>query len=402
VRVLYVNHTGTVGGAERSLLELLAGLPNHITAALACPEGDLASAARRLSVPVTPIPGTALSFRVDPVATPLGLANLGRAAIAVWRTTRRFNADVVHANSVRAGLITAPLGVLPRLAVVVHVRDCLPTGAAGAATRRVIDAAASLIIANSSYTAASFAPDGSHARLRAIHNCVDLTAFDPACIDREAARLRLGLDSKTVALGVIGQITPWKGQDDAVRMLAALRRRTANTRLLIIGTTKFAHGSETFDNLAFKDSLHALVRDLNLEGAVCFLGERTDVPEILRALDLVLVPSWEEPFGRSVIEAMAIGAPVIVTSIGGPAEIVTDGVDGRLLPPRQPDLWAEAAAELLEDPGRLKAIAAAGRRTAVARFAREVHLRAVLAAYDDALTGRLDERRIAARQVTRS
>jgi L-malate glycosyltransferase len=402
VRVLYVNHTATVGGGERSLLDLLAGLPNHIVAALACPEGDLASAARRLGLPVTPIPGTALSFRVDPVATPLGLANLGRAAIAVWRAAWRFNADVVHANSVRAGLITAPLGVLARQAVVVHVRDCLPAGAAGAATRRVIDGAASLIIANSSYTAASFAPDGSCARVRAIHNGVDLAAFDPARSDREAARSRLGLDSKTVALGVIAQITPWKGQDDAVRMLAALRRRKPDTRLLIIGATKFAHGSETFDNLAFRDSLHALVRDLNLEGAVSFLGERTDVPEILRALDLVLVPSWQEPFGRAVIEAMAMGAPVIVTSIGGPAEIVTDGVDGRLLPPRQPDLWAEAAAELLEDPGRLKAIAAAGRRTAVARFAREVHLRAVLAAYDDALTGRLDERRIAARQVTRS
>ena len=61
-----------------------------------------------------------------------------------------------------------------------------------------------------------------------------------------------------------------------------------------------------------------------------FLGEREDVPELIRALDILLLPSWEEPFGRALIEAMALEVPVIATSVGGPAEILDDGREGFL------------------------------------------------------------------------
>jgi glycosyltransferase involved in cell wall biosynthesis len=130
-----------------------------------------------------------------------------------------------------------------------------------------------------------------------------------------------------------------------------------------------------------------MVGDLGLAGAVSFLGERADIPEILRALDLVLVPSWEEPFGRSVIEAMAMETPVIATDVGGPAEIVTDGADGLLLAPRQPERWAEVAAGFLRAPGRREPMGTAARRTVEARFSREVHVQGVLAAYREALIG---------------
>jgi glycosyltransferase involved in cell wall biosynthesis len=385
VRVLYVNHTATIGGGERSLLELLAGLPEDVSPVLACPEGNLASTARGLGLLVTTIPAAAPSFRLDPVETPRGLVGLARAAIAVRGAARRFHADLIHANSVRAGLIAAPLARLGGPPLVVHVRDCLPAGAVGELTRRAISFGASIALANSSYTAKSFAPNGRQERVRTVHNSVDVGLFDPGRVDRRDARSRLGLEKEVAALGVIAQISPWKAQDDAIQALAALRRRGRNARLLIVGETKFARGSESFDNRAFERSLHALVRELELDDAVDFLGERADVPEILRALDVVLVPSWEEPFGRSVLEAMAMETPVIATSVGGPAEIVTDGVEGVLLPPRQPERWAEAVAALLEAPHRLTAMGSAGRRAAVARFGREAHVEAVLTAYREAL-----------------
>jgi L-malate glycosyltransferase len=387
VRVLYVNHTASLGGGERSLIELLRGLPPDVSPVLACAEGELASAARALRIPVRTIPSATPSFRLAPVQTPRELVNVVRAVFAVRRAARHSRADLVHANSVRAGLIAAPLARLGGPPIVVHVRDTLPAGAAATLTRRVICSSAAALIANSAYTAASFEPDGSDPRMRTIHNAVDLGLFDPVRIDRAAVRARLGLGPRTAALGVVAQITPWKAQDDAVRALAALRRRVPDARLLIVGSTKFATGSETFDNVAFERSLHMLVAELSLDGAVTFLGERTDVPEVLRALDLLLIPSWEEPFGRSLIEAMAMATPVLATSVGGPGEIVTDGVDGVLLPPRQPERWANAAASLLEQQERLHAMGEAGRQTALARFGRERHVRAVVAAYRDALGG---------------
>jgi len=387
VRVLYVNHTATVGGGERSLLDLVQGLPGDISPALACPEGELAATARQLGVPVVPIPETALSFRLALGETARGLVNLGRAAVDVRYAARRFETELIHANSVRAGLIVAPLRRLGGPPAVVHVRDALPEGAAAALTRRAICFGASLVIANSDFTAMRFAPNGSRVRVRAIHNPVDLERFDPERIDRKAARSRLDLGPQTVALGLIAQITPWKAHDDAVRMLAVLRQHVPDARLLLVGSAKFARGSESFDNRSFERSLHALVRELGLEAAVDFLGEREDVPNILRALDLLLVPSWQEPFGRSIVEAMAMGVPVIATRVGGPAEIITDGVDGVLLPSREPVRWAAAAAALLDAPGRLEAMGAVARRTAVARFGREGHVQAILAAYREAHDG---------------
>jgi L-malate glycosyltransferase len=387
VRVLYVNHTATVGGGERSLLELLSALPGDVSPVLACPDGDLQLAARRLGTPTTPIPEAAPSFRLDPVQTPRGLVRLGYAAIAVRRAARRTQADLIHANSIRAGLIAATPLRLAAAPVVVHIRDCLPHGKAALLTRRAIGSGAAIVIANSGYTAARFGLNSAHTPVRTIHNFVDASVFEPKRIDRGEARAGLGLAWDEPTLGVIAQITPWKAQDDAIRALAALRRGGREARLLIVGSAKFARGTEAFDNVDFERSLHALADELGLRDAVDFLGERQDVPEILRALDVLLVPSWEEPFGRSVIEAMAMETPVIATTVGGPGEIISDGVDGLLLPPRQPERWAAAARELLDAPARLRAMGMAGRRTALARFGRETHVQAVLAAYREVLGG---------------
>jgi glycosyltransferase involved in cell wall biosynthesis len=244
-----------------------------------------------------------------------------------------------------------------------------------------------LVIANSEFTATCFAGSTPRGGVRAIHNAVDLDRFDPTQIDRDEARSELGLGSQTLALGLIAQISPWKAQDDVLRTLAVLRQRVPNVRLLIVGSPRFASGTESFDNVAYERSLHDLVRRLGLEAAVTFLGERRDVPNILRALDLVLVPSWHEPFGRSIIEAMAMGVPVIATNAGGPTEIITDGVDGLLLTPRQPELWARTAGSLLTTPGRLQSVGKAARRTAITRFGRDEHVAAVTAAYRDVLNG---------------
>ena len=118
-------------------------------------------------------------------------------------------------------------------------------------------------------------------------------------------------------------------------------------------------------------------------GRVHFLGQREDVPDILAALDLSLLPSWEEPFGLAVVESMAMGTPPLVTSVGAGPELVEDGVSGRVLPPREPAVWAAAARELLEDPGARARMCAAG-PPAAARFRDDVHAEEMLEIYSRA------------------
>jgi L-malate glycosyltransferase len=386
VRVLYINHTSVVGGGERSLLELLEQIRDVASVSVACPAGSLVDAARDLGVRVHEIRGTDVSFRLHPVRTPQGLMRMGAAALDVGAILRRSGFDLVHANSTRSGLIAAPLKLVGSPPLVVHVRDCLPGGWTASVTRGTIGAAATLVLANSAYTARSFSPNGSSPRLRIVHNPVDTARFDPSLVDRRRVRSELGLDADEHVIGVIGQITPWKAQDDAIRVLAELRRRGLAVRLVVVGGPTFAAGTERYDNEAFLESLPRLAAQLGVADRVAFLGEREDVPDILAALDLLLVPSREEPFGRIVIEAMSMSVPVIATNVGGPAEVVRDGEDGILLPPRRPATWAAVAFELLSDPGRRAALGRRARSAVEARFTPEQHVTAVLAAYREAMS----------------
>jgi glycosyltransferase involved in cell wall biosynthesis len=118
---------------------------------------------------------------------------------------------------------------------------------------------------------------------------------------------------------------------------------------------------------------------------VVWLGEREDIPEILRALDIVLVPSWEEPFGMVVIESMAMELPVIATEIGGPTEIVTPPKDGLLLPPRQPEAWASAIERLVERPHERLSMGRAARRRVAEALSVQIFVERVLDGYGEVL-----------------
>jgi glycosyltransferase involved in cell wall biosynthesis len=177
---------------------------------------------------------------------------------------------------------------------------------------------------------------------------------------------------------VIAQITPWKGQDLAIGALAELRRRGHDAVLLVAGEAKFVSTSTRHNNLAFERELHAQVAALDLGGHVHFLGERPDPERILAASDVLLVPSTEEPFGRTIIEAMAMGVPVAATFVGGPPDILRDGVGGRTVRGRDPADWADVIEDVADCPPERRA---AARAAAEARFSRERHAAAMLAVY---------------------
>jgi L-malate glycosyltransferase len=388
VKVLYLNHTSEISGGERSLLDLLAGLPDDVFATVACPEGPLGVAVRDLGVPVAPVPGTEGSLKLHPRHTTRGVIDIGRGAWAVRRIAKALEADLVHANSIRAGLVAGLAASVGAPPAVVHVHDCLPPGRFSSLALREIGKRAALVIANSHHTAASFNRVHSTGAVSVVHGPVDLERFNPAKINRSEARARFGLEPSTFVLAVIAQITPWKGQDDAIRMLELLQRGDPDVRLLLVGSPKFVGGATRYDNRAYARGLERLTASLGLGDDVMFLGERDDIPEVLRAIDVLLVPSWEEPFGLAVIEAMAMRVPVVATSVGGPSEVVRAGKDGLLLPPRAPQTWADTIEDLIGNPQLREEMGRNARDRAVSRFAIEAHVRGVLAAYDEALRSR--------------
>lgn len=387
-----MNHTGLVSGSERSLLSLLAGLPQSVQPRVASPPGPLAQAVRELGIPVTSIMSTAGSLRLHPAYTPRAVAELSVAALQLRRTARLHRADVVHANSIRAG-IELGLAHLSHAATVVHVRDCLPQGPVTTATMRLIAGTATRVVANSHYTANSVRSSAPDAPLDVVHPALDLAHFDPARIDRVAVRARLGrAGTRKVLLGVCAQLSPWKGQDTAIEALRLLREQGVDAHLLLIGSAKFVARSTRFDNEAYVARLRRLVAETGLDDRVSWLGEHDDVRELVRALDVLLLPSEEEPFARALIEAMALEVPVLATNVGGPPEMIRDGRDGYLLAPREPAAWAQAARHIVETPGHARELGRSGRMRVAEEFGIKRHVERVLAIYRRAISDHATEK----------
>ena len=380
MRILFVNHTGFRSGAENAMLRLLEALPPEHERGLACPpEGGLKEAVRERGIEQFDLPSVELSVNLHPVQTCRGLGRLLRSALVLQRVAARWRADVIHANSVRAGLVAQIGHRLGGPPVVVQCHDNLPRNRVGQLIRRGT-AGAAAVVCVSDWTAREFNYGLREPKAERVYISVDRERFSPAARGSTAIRAELGLPEDARLLAEVAQITPWKGQDTAVRAMPMIRERF-NAHLLIVGDIAFS--SQRYDNVAFLRSLEELVTELGLEWVVHFLGNRDDVPEIIGALDLLLLPSWDEPFGLVVAEAMSIGTSVLVTERGGVGEYIEDGVNGWVLPPNEPGIWGAAAIELLGDREALDRMTRESSITAT-QFNDERYCREMLAAYERA------------------
>jgi glycosyltransferase involved in cell wall biosynthesis len=199
------------------------------------------------------------------------------------------------------------------------------------------------VIANSGATAATV----TGGRVEIVNPGVDLDRFHPGSVD---ARLRAELSSDPAAplVAILGRIDPEKGIDVVLRAVAAL----PGGHVVVVGAPNVA-GAE------FGAGLEHLGAEL-LGDRVRFTGARADVPEVLRAVDVVVNASRAEPFGRTVLEAQACGVPVIGTRSGGIPEFVTDGESGLLVPPGDVDALAGALRRLFESSTLRSTVRAGG------------------------------------------
>lgn len=213
-------------------------------------------------------------------------------------------------------------------------------------------------------------------KIRVVPPGVDASRFHPG--DRAAARAALGLTSHHL-LAFVGRLQPLKAPDVAVRALAALRRRRPDldVELLVVGG---ASGNGTGEPAG----LQKLAAETGVAERVHFLPPQPHerLPEVYRAADLVLVPSWSESFGLVALEAQACGTPVVAAKVGGLIHAVGDGTTGLLLATHAPTAFAQAVEGLLASPRRLHAMRAAAARFAGAHSWGETASR-VLSLYDD-------------------
>ncbi|MEM7200174.1 MAG: glycosyltransferase family 4 protein [Planctomycetota bacterium] len=372
--VLYVSHEVECGGAERSLLELMAALDReHFAPALATSgEGPLTAAARRLAVPVHQVP-----LRPQRPGRWRRLSCLAPAVRALGRIIERERIDVVHANTLWGGY--AALAAARRLGApcVWHVRDMTYPRLARWAVRH-----ADAWIANSQATAATIAETGG----TVIHNGVDRAFFD-AGERRAELRQELGLPADQLIVTMAGRLDPWKGHALLLDAMALLRGpASARVTFVVAGEVTFTGGRSRLQD--YVQSLRERAESLGVASRVRWLGRCDDVPRLLAGSDVLVHPSVEpEPFGRSIAEAQAAGLAVVGANHGGIPELIDDDVDGLLFRPRDPAALAAALHRALEDAALRQRLGKAARDRARRTLRSEMHARAVEGVYRRALAG---------------
>ena len=354
-KILYLDKSSEIGGAETSLLLLLKHLDrNKYTTVVALPaEGTLNKQLRALGVQVITTPLHTVHLK--------GLNPLPYLS-TVWRLVkiiRREGVDLVHANDTTTnqyGVVAAKLSGVP---IICHLRSL----------SRKSDVVRGLLpwtdhlIANSYATARTYlACKGTPEKVTVIYNGVDLADY---CLDNDArAKLRkhFNVSDETFLMGIVGRVTEAKGHHVLIQALAAVRNMHDDVCLAVIGPLNPAFHSDFQRDTRFVTELRQLIATLGLDGHVSFWGEQRSMAPIYQALDLLVVSTFEESFGRVLIEAMAVEKPVIASAVGAIPEIIDDSMNGLLIPPGDVPRLAEAICAVKNDPGMGRRMGKEGRR----------------------------------------
>jgi len=363
-KVLYVSHTARIGGAEHSLLDLIAGLPQHYAPMAACPEGPLADELTRRGVSVSTIDLVRFKRTLCPACLAGYWLAWRRGVRSIAGIISEEGVDLVHANSTTAHLYAGAAAARAGVPSVWHVRDT----SVPAAARRLLRKA-DACIAISRYVA-ECVRGGGCAEPMVIYNGVDLEVFHPASGPRQPL------------VAMVGQLVPWKNHADFIRAAATVAKEVPASRFLIVGSDLFG------DHPDYPARLESLARELGVAGCLEFTGHREDVAELLRTLAVMVLPSRGEPFGRVAAEAMASAVPVVAYAEGGPAEIVEHERTGILVPPGDVSGLAAGVVRLLRDPAQARRMGEAGRARAAEMFDCRRTAREVAAVYDSLLGGR--------------
>jgi len=362
MRILYLDQTGELGGAELSLFSEVTNLP-HAASVLLFADGPLRAMFAQAGVAVevvAPAPGLLGLRRGGGVAGSVrALPAIVSLVRAVASRARRH--DLVYANSQKAFVIGALAAAIAGRPVVWRLRDVLDASHFSFFLRRaavlLANWRAARVIVNSKATAEAFVKAGGNAALVAVaYPGIEQAPFaDMPAHAIAAMRLQLGPGP---LIGVFGRLAAWKGQLVFAEALAELP-----------GATGVIVGAPLFGEDFFATELSAKILALGITDRIRLLGFREDIPALMSAMDVIAHCSIApEPFGRVVVEAMLAGRPVVASDAGGIGEIIEHGKTGFLVKPGDAAALCACLHNILVNENESAAIAAAGQAWAREKF----------------------------------
>lgn len=368
VRVIHVIDDLGLGGAQRQLVELVKALPRdrydlHVVS-LSTTKTDYARTLQAAGVCLTQIPQ---SGKWD-----------GRCFSMLSKLIKTGKPSIVHTWLFTADLYGRMAAWVAHVPVIISaVRSVEPDKPAHyVVVDRVLRNITSAFTVNARaigevLTAREHVPIG---KIHTIYNGLDLRALDPSRVNG-AIRRAIGVGADVPLVGIVGRLAPVKDHATFLRAAAHVHRDAPQARFLIVG------------NGPLRGALEQLSQSLGLSGVVRFLDSQADVAEVFAALDLAVVSSRYEGCSNVILEAMAMGKPVIATAVGGNPELVTPGRTGLLVPVGDADRLAEAILTLVRDRPSARAMGQAGRQRIEAEFTLERMMRQTEQLYRQLMAG---------------
>ncbi|MFC8733053.1 glycosyltransferase family 4 protein [Luteimicrobium sp. NPDC057192] len=363
LRVVVLDHTADLGGGELALARLCEALdPAEVRVrVIVFADGPLVGRLRDGGTPVEVVRlGEGVRGRSrDTLGAWASVRSAWAAVPFVWRLARRLRTlrpDVVHTQSLKADVLGSVAAAVARAPVVWHVHDRVADDYLPARVARVFrwlaERVPRAVVANSEATAATLPPGA----------VVAYPGFAPEQVRPDGARERV--DPSPPVVGLVGRISPTKGQLELVRAVPAVLAAHPGARFRLVGAPLF--GGEDY-----AADVTAEIARLGLGDAVEVVGHVDDVAAVLDGLSVLVHASpVPEPFGQVVVEGMVRGVPVVAADAGGVTEILRgdDGPLGVLVPPGDSDALAAAVVGVLDDPAASRARAVAAYDAALERF----------------------------------
>ncbi len=380
-RILFVDHTASLGGAQLALLRLVRTLDHRRfdIRVILFSDGPLTDKLREAGATVEILPLSESITATSRHAASKSLLRVGtmltilRHVVRLSRIMRIRKADLVHTNSLKSDLIGGFAALLARKTLIWHIHDrisgdYMPRMTAGALWLLALLLPGRLIL-NSESSLKALKPYPV-TKCDVIFPGVDLDEFPAIKSDRK---------SFEPVVGIVGRLSPTKGQDIFLRSALLVHRRHPNVRFQIVG-------SAMFNDAEYEGEMRRLADSLGISAFVAFVGFVDDIGRYLPRLSiLVHASTTPEPFGQVIVEAMASGVAVVAVGTGGVPEIVVEGVTGLLVPPADSSSLAEAICEMLENPRKSLEMATQARKRVEDLFVIQRTARMVENVYDNLL-----------------
>ncbi|MDY0093273.1 MAG: glycosyltransferase family 4 protein [Candidatus Vecturithrix sp.] len=364
-KILYLNHAAYIGGAEVALLNLLTYLDRkQFQPVMLAPQGEFALKLLELDVHWIRIP---LLNGLNRYSFPRFLSVLPflRSVLLTEQPA------LLHANTNFSSEYAGALARLLPISTIGHIRDIEPLGRMGRWTIRQNTRLIAISEAVKQYLISEHIP---HQQIIRVYDGVDLRQYQP--------RQDSVCEKSKVIIGIVGQIGERKGHRFLLQAFQSLARTYPALKLWIVGK------EPTHSQGYYTEQLERYIKEAHLEPYVKWWGFRSDISEILDQLDILVLPSLQEPFGKIVIEAMAMKKPILATAVGGVPEIVVDGQTGLLIPPQDAEALRQALERLLLNRENWNIMGLAGRKRVEQMFSLELNVQLTEQVYKNLLQQR--------------